>query len=250
MDKQLTHRTHVFLRIDAPLIHSGTHPSSPPQHYVVLSKFAHSFVDLRKVHLNLCDGTHTSSSRSPQIRTQTSMMVTRCSTLLVNKLPITLNIQIDLRHGLHCACASPGRRSSSWLSCKEQHSPQVMSPTSSYSIVTFFLRTARMNIQLAVENSLEQFNEHPKRRRVYGEVPVPPQGQLYDLQNLVHRVRDYWWNQIYIALHYQQEQFVNAGQEHRRVASYEHVKIAAAGATSRSVRLISVNNEDYFPKSG
>ena len=44
---------------------------------------------------------------------------------------------------------------------------------------------------------------------------------------------DYWRNQGYNALHYEQEPFENAVQERQR-AAYEQVEIAAAVATRRT----------------
>ena len=49
----------------------------------------------------------------------------------------------------------------------------------------------------------------------------------------IHDVREFWRNQSYSALHYQQEQFEKNVQEHRRVA-YEEVEIAASLAASRT----------------
>ena len=49
----------------------------------------------------------------------------------------------------------------------------------------------------------------------------------------MHDVWEYWRNQSYNALQYQQEQFENAAQKHHWVA-YEQVVIAADLATNRT----------------
>ena len=140
------------------------------------------------------------------------------------------------------------------------------------------LRTATMKIEweLAFFSSGEclkkVFRRHgdagsvqraAQRRRVHGEVPVLRQGHPYNTQNVVHQVRDFWRSQSYNALHYQQEQFKHAVQEHQRV-TYEQFEIAAALATRHTathlmsrfrdteklrLRLISVmNSKDHHQK--
>ena len=73
--------------------------------------------------------------------------VVRCSTLLVNNLPITLNIKIDL-----CMCFTQ-TSVINLAPLPEQHSPRVMSPNSFYIEVTqisFLLLAAML---MSVENS-------------------------------------------------------------------------------------------------
>ena len=101
-----------------------------------------------------------------------------------------------------------------------------------------------------------------QRQTVYREVPILPQGILHNTQHLVHDMRDYWKKPVYSALHYQQEPFDNAAQEHQRVA-YNKVQNAVALATSRTAAQMTSrfrdiennceanivsNRENYCPK--
>ena len=88
-----------------------------------------------------------------------------------------------------------------------------------------------------------------QRRREDGEVPALQQRHLYNTQNLLHQVRDYWRSQSYNALHYQQEKFENAVQEHQRVA-YDQVEIAAALATSCTAAQMTSSCRDFRVSSG
>ena len=53
-----------------------------------------------------------------------------------------------------------------------------------------------------------------ERHKENGECPVSQEGLSYNTQHMIHDVRDYWRNQSYSALNYQQEQFENAVPEH------------------------------------
>ena len=85
--------------------------------------------------------------------------------------------------------------------------------------------------------SWEQFNEQPKDEEYM---------EKFQYNHKFFFTHDYW-RQSYNALHYQQEQFGNAVQEHQRTAC-EHVEIAAAIASSRTeARMISRFKEASLP---
>ena len=77
------------------------------------------------------------------------------------------------------------------------------------------------------------FTDQPKGKQFFGEVPLLPHDIPRNTQHLMHDVRDFWRNQCYSALHYQQKQFENAALEHQRAAK-EEVQTAAALTTSRT----------------
>ena len=68
---------------------------------------------------------------------------------------------------------------------------------------------------------------------MHGHFPVLPHRLPDTTQQNVHDVWDCRRHQGYSALHYQQEPFETAAQEHQRVA-YEEVETAAVLATSRT----------------
>ena len=144
----------------------------------------------------------------------------------------------------------------------EQHTPQVMSPSSVNMKVVQTLSPADggdedlkgiENLQFGQapaclapeEYGLESVWGDPgtvhraaQRRRVHGDVPVPQQGHPDNTQNLFHQVRDDWRSQSYRALHYQHEQFEIAVQEQQRVVC-DQVEIAVALASRTAVQMTS-----------
>ena len=54
----------------------------------------------------------------------------------------------------------------------------------------------------------KQFNEQPREEEYKEKFQLPPHVVPHDPQNFVHRVSDYWRNQRYNALQYQQRHFL------------------------------------------
>ena len=119
---------------------------------------------------------------------------------------------------------------------QERHALQVMSPTlGPDESGTYFMSIADGDDEdlMGIEDSqpgqapLEtrvQFTQQTKGKHKYGGIPTIPQGIAFNTQHLMHHMRDHWRSQGYNALHYQQEQFESAAQEHERVA-HEEVKL-------------------------
>ena len=250
---QINNSPHAcFATLFALVIHSGTQSSLLPQHFVRLVWLFSELASGRWLNAVVqpchgkvfgaisafCNGTHTlfnlAHLRFAYKHQSLFHRVKRCSTLLDNKFPITLNIKVDLR-----MCFTHTSVINLAL-LPEQHSPQIMSPTQSYLKVTQHLSSIAdgededpMTVKVLSSNKHhllqclkimvfrrhgdpEQFNVQSKDEE-YGEVPLPPQVFPHEPQNFVHPVRDYWRNQSKNdALRYQQEQFENAVPEHQR----------------------------------